>query len=437
MRDDTIADSTDIKFACSQCGQRMIVAKSGAGEKVNCPVCEHPLTVPYVSEFTGDDDESVTTATKASQEQVEYQGPNPVHTASGRAVAQDGSLERELASIKQELARQQALFKKAVDECERQTASATHAHAELKSFQSDRQQLKTDLAHLRQRALSAEAQVAELTAALASTQAEDTNLRQQLENDLAIARELQAATETQLTVREGELREAAAKGAAFEQELAKAQADLAGVQASEAGLRHDLEAACREASDNAQLFALADQEQHAAHARAHAAAEENQQLLKERDELREQAQRLRSDLSETESGREMIELRERVQRLDSEHEGLTANLATLSSQNQSLAATVQSLQAELDETRCLQQEAERRAEVNSGARLNKDNEVLRGIVARQNATLDAQHSELRRLRRARFILHTFYTIFGIGLLALIFMALQIFYPQAFEALLPR
>ena len=39
-------EDTDIKFECSQCGQRLAIEKSGAGISANCPICEHPVTVP-------------------------------------------------------------------------------------------------------------------------------------------------------------------------------------------------------------------------------------------------------------------------------------------------------------------------------------------------------------------------------------------------------
>ena len=44
-----IAESADIKLACSQCGQRIVVDKSAAGMHSNCPICEGPVTVPNVT----------------------------------------------------------------------------------------------------------------------------------------------------------------------------------------------------------------------------------------------------------------------------------------------------------------------------------------------------------------------------------------------------
>ena len=44
-----IADSADIKFACPQCGQRIVVDKSAAGLNGSCPICEGPVVVPHAS----------------------------------------------------------------------------------------------------------------------------------------------------------------------------------------------------------------------------------------------------------------------------------------------------------------------------------------------------------------------------------------------------
>ena len=44
-----IADSSEIKFECAQCGQSIAVDISGAGVSTNCPTCEYPLVVPSLS----------------------------------------------------------------------------------------------------------------------------------------------------------------------------------------------------------------------------------------------------------------------------------------------------------------------------------------------------------------------------------------------------
>ena len=46
-----IADSSEIKFECAQCGQSIAVDISGAGLSTNCPTCDNPLVVPSPSSF--------------------------------------------------------------------------------------------------------------------------------------------------------------------------------------------------------------------------------------------------------------------------------------------------------------------------------------------------------------------------------------------------
>lgn len=58
--------------------------------------------------------------------------------------------------------------------------------------------------------------------------------------------------------------------------------------------------------------------------------------------------------------------------------------------------------------------------------LGRENEVLRGIAARLKGQIRLQHRELLRLRRARLGLRIVYGIFGLGLVGLGYVALQIF-----------
>ncbi len=411
------AHSTDINFACSQCGQRIVVDKSGAGQEADCPICGHPITVPGASGIDDGSHGAERQLSRDLQTLAPFADPGLEETREALfdASTEAGRLERELEMAHEDLARQQALIKKTTEECERQRASATHAHAELKSFQSDRQQLKADLAHMRQRVLSAENQIAELNAALLET----ARQRKQIENDLAVGRELQDATETQLAARERDLRRATDENSEIVQALAGTQAELAPALATAAGLRQDLEAARNDASRAGLLLVSSEQEIKETRARIEAAASENQQLRAEADAMQR-------DLRETASGRELLELRDRVQHLNIERDGLATKLAGTTTERDDLAGTAQTLRAELAESRRLCQDAERREEANSESQLKADNDILRGLNARNNLTLGAYGAELRRLRRARFALRILYVVFGLGLLGLAYFALTIF-----------
>jgi len=69
--------------------------------------------------------------------------------------------------------------------------------------------------------------------------------------------------------------------------------------------------------------------------------------------------------------------------------------------------------------------------------LRKENDVLRGIVDRQNSTLAIQHADLRHMRRGRFGVRLVYGLLILGLLALAYFALMVFEPQVFAKYLPH
>ena len=154
-----------------------------------------------------------------------------------------GRFSRELDEANAEVERLKSLFKKAVDECERITASATHAQAEIKSFQADRTQLKADLSTTKQRALTAENQVAELSAALAVAQHGNTALQQQFDQDCSVRGERESAIQIQLDIRERELAGVRLENSEIVQSLAAGQAELSTLQSEVSGLRHELSAA--------------------------------------------------------------------------------------------------------------------------------------------------------------------------------------------------
>src|SRR6202012_1307570 len=133
----------------------------------DCPVCRQPVTVP----LHDTPDEPAPAA--APQTEV-----TDLPAAAAQPAPQPAS---ELEKAWAETARQHALFKKAVDECERLKANATHLQAELKSFQADAQQRKAAAPQARQAAATVEAELSEVTVALANVQQENIGLRHHFE----------------------------------------------------------------------------------------------------------------------------------------------------------------------------------------------------------------------------------------------------------------
>jgi len=414
MRDSSIVHSDDIKFACSQCGQRIVVERSAAGLAGTCPVCNNPVTIPQESHVEAEE---------------------PSQQASSRDEARWQEMSAEEARV--EIARQHSLFRKAVEECERLNANTTHVQAESKRFQADRQQLKADLAQARQVAAAAEARAGEVGEALVAAHHENAALREQIEGELVVLREQLAATGTQLAVREDELRAGQVENSQVVQALAQAQADLASLTAEAAGLRTEGAAYRQDAETTTQHLASTAQLLQETQAQLQSTTEAHTQSSQERDEWRQKAEIWRQDLSSIDSGRELLELRENLAQLQQTHRTTETTLTQRTAEAAASAATVETLRADLQESRRLHADAERRAEAGSESQLKKDNDVLRGIVDRQNATLATHHGELRHLRRGRYLLRLVYALFALGLLTLGYFAFKVIDPQDFARVFNR
>jgi len=424
-----IAESDDIKFACAQCGQRIIVEKAAAGITANCPICKGPVTVPHVSSLP--ERRACSGGRNGESERSSFADPgmDEMREELFQSVADHGQTQRELDEAGKEIERLRGLVKKVTEECERMTANATHAQAEIKSFQSDRQQLKIELSQTRQRALSAENQVAELAAALAAAGQESNVFREQITSELAARHERLSVVETQLAARERELAVAQVESSEVVQSLAGAQSELASASADLNVLRTELKTAQQlldEAADSEERLVTAKQ---ALQARLDEATAENQRLGQERHELREQAELLRHDLGATEGGQELLDLRGRVRDLTDGQARTAALLVEKTAEAETLATTGPALRAELEEARSFGEDAERRALASSESQMKKDNDVLRGIVARQNTTLGVYYVEVRRMRRCRYALRLAYGLFALGLLAVVFFAVAVFSHQ--------
>ena len=443
-----IADSTDIKFSCSKCGQHIVVDKSAAGLEASCPICAHPVVVPQASSIHSrtSSGQSRTSEPQQSAQRPTFADPDSEQTRADLfdAAAASGRLERELDEAKAEIARYTALFKKAVEECERLTANTTHAQAEIKSFQADRQQLKADLAQAKQRALTAETKVAEVQAkadelatALAIASADNVELRERMDNHLAVGRECLSATEARLETRERELCESRIEANELVQALAVAQTELAVVRTEGSGVRRELE------RDQALLVAaeqncrrLADTEKELK-GKLKTAGDDHKNLTRDRDQLRQEIEVLRHDLAQVENGRELLALRSRIPKIEEERDRAAAALAELTAEAKVRAETEQRLLRELHEAVLLREDAERRAEAAAEREVSKDNEVLRGIIERQNETLRVHHVEVRHYRRGRYALRILYTAFGLALVALAFFAVMVFAPHGLGGLFHR
>lgn len=302
-------------------------------------------------------------------------------------------LEGELAEARAEIIRQHTLFKKALEECERLNANATHIQAELKTFQGDRQQLKGDLAQSRQAVATAEARISELVDAFSALQQEHGAFKYQAEIDVNALHERLTGAEAQLAAREEELRDLQAGHTDALRSLARTRAEFTKVNTEAAGLRSEVETLRNDFEATTQELATTSQQLHEAQSTLETLTAEHEQATTERDDWRKQAEGFHHDLEALDTGRDLLELRTQHTELQKRHQSLEVTLAE-----------------QIEHAK-------------------KENDVLRGIVERQNVTLDSHHHELRRLRRGRFAMRLVYGLFSLGMLALGYLAFYVLAPQ--------
>ena len=406
-----IADSAEIKFECSQCGQSIAVDSSGAGLHTNCPTCENPLVIPEVSSLHGrsyGDD-------APAADRAAFAGEDAAIAAAELLDLRDELTEarRRGDDAERENARLQQQLKKAREDGERVAA----AEAETAG-------LHAALAQGGQHAAAVETQLAEARAVIAQLgaklEAVEEN-RTQWEQAFAQTAEQAHSYETQMTAREADLNTA----------LAAARAEV--------GTLTDERAALRQEHDDAhaafRATAAAAEEKLAATQRALESAEAEHRALADRHAaLRVEAATLRSDLSEIHTGRELLALRDRFNTLDTDHQRATAALARSTAEAQALTAAAEKLRADFAEARERAAAAEHRADAASESALKQDNEVLRGIIERQNTVGEERYIELRRLRRQRLTLRLLYACITLAVLGCVALAID-YLPAAVQQFL--
>ncbi len=434
-----IADSAEIKFACSQCGQSLLVDSSGAGISLNCPTCDNPVIVPTPGSLhdrhygqgpgvepgrAGFAEENAALTTELREELVE-------------ALRRAEDFERELTAGRKETARLQQRLQKATEENERLATHATTAQAEAEAFRTECAQWKGDFVLARQGAELTETQLGEARAKISLIEASLAALeenRAQWEQAFSQTAEGAQASESQLSTLAAELDDARAQNAAHEQALAAARGETEVLCEQRSELREQLEAAqaeIRTAAETRAVLAAVEEKLRAANRAMETVEEDRRSIAVRCVELRQEAETLRHDLTTIADGRELLDLRARFRTVEAEHQRATGTLSRMEAEAKSLAGSEEKLRTELTEARERGAEAERRAEAASETALKQDNEVLRGIIARQNTVLEERFVELRRLKRARLYLRILYTFIGLGLVGVAALAIE-FLPEAVQ-----
>jgi chromosome segregation ATPase len=476
---------TDIRFECNQCGQRLVVEPAGAGMSMDCPICNTSVIVPQPSESKPSARgrrSGLNTGMTPSLSRSPYADPLPAELREELIDASllNGKLLGDRDQARGEVARLQQQLKSVAEEHEHLNASTTLTLAEMKTFQTERQQLKGELSVLRQRLSAAEEdaanavrrgddwkakaaaaeqalagakktvenRAAEAAAgelalkkarnAVAELECKVAELEQRLEGEAAqrmriaadledTRRDLSDAQET-IALYEGELHTERTRLAQVEAALAEAQDLGLKLEAERGDLQLRLEEARPRLEGFDRLKALltrttADLEERTEKLRI--AEESIQSLTACCAQLRHEGDSLRRDLAESHAGREILEVRDQLAATMEERNRQAARVAALEGEVRAVSTMEAATRADLERARQERDEALRKAEAFRESRTAKDNDVLRGIVERLNAEVVQRTAEVVRLKRARVGLKTAYVLFALGGLGVLAFAIKV------------
>ena len=213
----------DIVFRCAKCDQKLVVESTGAGSEIDCPRCEHPVTIPQVRSL---DDRRYGASSAAPPIDLRdsdapprvrsLNGDAPIpakpHPADARRQAQ---LDLELAEVRADAHQTRDQMRALITERDRLSETLVKAQAEVQQAQAERALFKKEMAAASQRVSAAESRVATLEDDLAEALdhcSEETALREavlgmrdqltvevgKLAAELSAARNLQDSTATEV-----------------------------------------------------------------------------------------------------------------------------------------------------------------------------------------------------------------------------------------------
>ena len=392
----------EIQFECSHCGQKLAVESAHAGRDADCPNCQAHLIVPRLD---------------GRRERVTPAGLSTggAGVESSTAGLLDADVIPETAALREKFAEASG----AIGRLQRDLAHALTASAKL------RQQLAEITTERDSLASAGKLMQEEFERGSAE--------RLALQEDLSLSRKRLSATEAQLSSREDELDQAVTELDSLKKEVEAAREMIDELARDGERLRSELETASQ-ARDNFELESGIAQERVAAlEAALKSTVETRDSLAAAREHLESENATLRSDLTASATGRELLELRERIKVAERERaraekiaEQAEADHAKASQSERRQRTDVEALLR-----RC--EAAERKLESFSEPQMHKDNEVLRGIVSRQKEELARQFTELRDHRGTRFGVRLVYLVLTFGAAGLLWLAVKAL-PQALHAL---
>lgn len=381
----------EIKFTCSHCEQKMVADEAAIGLTISCPGCGSVLIVPATTTL----DVSSAGPIRPRSQSMPADRPTPrtstvSETVSGTsapearqdliaASVQNSRLEGQIAEFRQQIKKLRAEISRVTSERDEAMAQAQQMAPELDVARENLHAYAEAFDSLQQQLRQAEADVADARHHLADTQEERTVALREMQ----VLQQRIAEKEQELTSLWTELTAATGKAEGVDAELRKVRENLASVEQASESLRLE----------------MAD-------------------LTKERDSLRR-------SVSESGLGQELVSTREQLATAEKENKRLNLHSRQLTSDVDAAERArkerddlIRTLKTELDNAR-------RSATANSEAKINNDNEVLRGIIARQNSELEQKHSQLKRLKRARLGVQFAYALFAIALIFIAVWAVKV------------
>jgi chromosome segregation ATPase len=381
----------EIKFICSHCEQKMLVDASAIGLTIACPSCGKELIVPAESMLAV----SPPAPIRPRSHVVPADRPAPRSTTVAETIAgisapdsrqdliaasvQNSRLESEVTELRQQLKKARSDLNRISLERDEAISQVHQLTPQLDSARSSILGYEQTVDALQQRILQAEADVVEARQRLEETQSERTVAVR----DIQGLQQRIVVQEQELASLWAELTAATGRGQALEVELAKTCENLTAVEHASESLKSE----------------LAD-------------------LGKERDSLRR-------SVSESGLGQELVSVREQLASAEKECKRLSLNSRQLTSD---VNAAEKARNERDDLIRTLKKELEnarRSAESSSETKGNNDNDVLRGIIARQNSELQQKHAQLVRLKRARLGVQFVYALFALALAGIIIWAVKV------------
>jgi chromosome segregation ATPase len=360
------------------------------------------------------------------------------------ASVQTSALEREVADARAEAERLKAELQKAAGDAESRATANRKFQDELKRLAeehqqicnkytaaaSDRdtalactQQMADEIEQLRRRAEAAESLMEEAHQQLQVLQAEEIELSTAVasaQEEIAFYARRNEEQERELAAERSRYGETQSEWTAALRRIDALEQQLAGIQTELATTR----AALALTEQKAAKLKVTEHDLSTTVARLKTAEERVLTLEKGLSECTTECQSLRRSLSEDTVGKDLMATRDQLAEVSKERDHLDAETRHLSDTLHSLTAAkserdeqIKTLTRELDEAR-------RRAEAASEARLRQDNEVLRGIIARQNSELEQKHTQLVRLKRARFGVRLAYASFALALVLVLAWAIK-------------